>query len=64
MTKRAKVEDHSNLERDLNTQAIINTDMVAYEKYINEKNTRLRYETELRELRSEIEVLKSLLLNK
>ena len=31
--KRAKVEDHSDLERDLNTQAIINTDMVAYEKY-------------------------------
>jgi len=64
MTKRAKVEDHSNLERDLNTQAIINTDMVAFEKYMNEKNTRLRYETELRELRSEIEVLKSIILNK
>jgi len=64
MMKRAKVEDHSNLERDLYTQAIVNTDMVAYEKYINEKNTRLRYESELRELRSEIEVLKSLLLNK
>jgi len=64
MTKRAKVEDHSNLERDLNTHAIINTDLVAYEKYINERNTRLRYETELRELRSEIEVLKALLLNK
>lgn len=62
--KRAKVEDHSNLERDLYTQAIVNTDMVAYEKYINEKNTRLRYESELRELRSEIEILKSLLLNK
>lgn len=62
--KRAKVEDHSNLERDLYTQAIVNTDIVAYEKYINEKNTRLRYESELRELRSEIEVLKSLLLNK
>jgi hypothetical protein len=64
MTKRAKVEDHSNLERDLHTKAIINTDLVAYEKYINERNTRLRYENELRELRSEIEVLKALLLNK
>jgi hypothetical protein len=64
MTNRAKVEDHSNLERDLHTKAIINTDLVAYEKYINERNTRLRYETELRELRSEIEVLKALLLNK
>jgi hypothetical protein len=62
--KRAKVEDHSNLERDLYTQAILNTDLVAYERYINEKNTRLRYESELRELRSEIEVLKALLLNK
>jgi len=64
MTKRAKVEDHSNLERDMNTQAIINTDMIAYEKYINEKNTRLHYETELRELRAEIELLKSFLRNK
>jgi hypothetical protein len=62
--KRVKVEDYSNFERDLYTQAIVNTDLVSYEKYINEKNTRLRYETELRELRSEIEILKSLLLNK
>jgi hypothetical protein len=62
--KRAKVENHSNLERDLYTQAIVNTDMISYEKYMNEKNTRLRYEYELKELRSEIEVLKSLLLNK
>jgi hypothetical protein len=62
--KRAKVEDHSNFERDLYTQAIVNTDLVAYEKYINEKNTRLRYEHELTQLRSEIEVLKAMLLNK
>jgi hypothetical protein len=62
--KRAKVENHSNLERDLYTQAIVNTDLVAYEKYINEKNTRLRYEHELTHLRSEIEVLKAMLLNK
>lgn len=62
--KRAKVEDHSNLERDLNTTAIVNTDTVAYERYLNERNTRLRYETELKELRAEIEVLKSYLRNK
>lgn len=62
--KRAKVEDHSNLERDLNTTAIVNTDTVSYERYLNERNTRLRYETELRELRAEIEILKSFLLNK
>lgn len=64
MMKRAKVEDHSNLERDLNTTAIVNTDTVAYERYLNEKNTRLRYENELKELRAEIEVLKSYLRNK
>lgn len=64
MIKRAKVEDHSNLERDLNTTAIVNTDTVAYERYLNERNTRLRYETELKELRAEIEVLKSYLRNK
>jgi hypothetical protein len=64
MMKRAKVEDHSNLERDLNTTAIVNTDTVAYERYLNERNTRLRYEAEIKELRSEIEVLKSFILNK
>lgn len=59
--KRAKVENHSNLERDLKTTAIVNTDTVAYERYINERNTRLRYEKEMTELRAEIEVLKSYL---
>ena len=62
--KRAKVENHSNLERDLKTTAIVNTDTVAYERYINERNTRLRYEKEMTELRAEIATLKSMILNK
>ncbi len=62
--KRAKVVDHTNLERDLSTTAIVNTDTIAYERYIRDKESRLDTKNELNDLRSEIELLKSLLLNK
>ena len=62
--KRAKVVDHKNLERDLSTTAIVNTDTIAYERYIRDKESRLDTKNELNDLRSEIEQLKSLLLNK
>ena len=59
--KRYKVEGHSNLERDLKTTAIIDTDNIAYQKYINERNSRLKQSNEITELKSEIELLKSLI---
>ena len=62
--KRAKVVDHTNLERDLSTTAIVNTDTIAYERYMRDKESRLDTKNELNDLRSEIEQLKSLLLNK
>tara|TARA_B100001113_G_scaffold258339_1_gene213472 strand:+ start:3999 stop:4190 length:192 start_codon:yes stop_codon:yes gene_type:complete len=62
--KRAKVVDHKNLERDLSTTAIVNTDTIAYERYMRDKESRLDTKNELNDLRSEIEQLKSLLLNK
>ena len=62
--KRAKVVDHTNLERDLSTTAIVNTDTIAYERYMRDKESRLDTKNELNDLRSEIELLKSLLLNK
>lgn len=62
--KKAKVKDHNNLERDLKTQAIVNTDTVAYEKYMIEKNRVLAQRSEIAELRAEIATLKAMMLNK
>jgi len=62
--KRAKVEDHSNLERDLETGAILNVDKTAYERYLAEKEARKRQSQEISELRAEIATLKAMLLNK
>lgn len=59
--KRYKVEGHSNLERDLKTTAVIDTDNIAYQKYINERNSRLKQFNEIAELKFEIELLKSLI---
>ena len=64
MKKRAKVENHISLERDLNTTAIVNTDATAYARYMNEKEVRMRNKNEIDSLRGEIELLKSLIINK
>tara|TARA_Y100001970_G_scaffold203072_1_gene247169 strand:+ start:2868 stop:3068 length:201 start_codon:yes stop_codon:yes gene_type:complete len=62
--KRAKVENHISLERDLNTRAIVNTDATAYERYMNDKQVRMKQKDEIDGLRAEIELLKSLIINK
>jgi hypothetical protein len=62
--KRAKVKDHKGLERDVESQAIVNTDTVAYEKYMIEKNRVLQQRNEIEELRAEIATLKAMMLNK
>ena len=62
--RKAKVEDHKNLARDLSTTAIVNTDTIAYERYVRDRDSRLDTKNELDRLRSEIDELKALLLNK
>ena len=62
--KRARVKDHKGLERDMKSQAIVNTDSVAYEKYIMEKERVLSQKQEIEELRAELATLKAMLLNK
>ena len=61
---RAKVQDHSSLERDLETGAIVNTNSVAYQKQMAEKERVLSQKREIEELRAEIAVLKAYILNK
>ena len=62
--KRLKVEDHSNLERDLETGAILNVDKTEYQRYLAEKHARKKQAQEISELRAEIAALKAMLLNK
>ena len=62
--RKAKVEDHKNLARDLSTTAIVNTDTVGYERYIRDRDSRLDTKNELDRLKAELEELKALLLNK
>ena len=57
-----KVEDHPNLKRDAKTTAIVNTDELAYERYMNDKNARLRQQNEIDDLRHQIDVLKDLII--
>ncbi len=56
------MENHSNLARDVKTQAIVNTDSAAYNRYINDKNVRLSQKGEIDRLREEVEILKQLIL--
>ena len=61
-SSRIRVENHSNLARDVKTKAIVNTDNSAYLRYVNDKNIRLRQQDEINLLRSEIDSLKQLIL--
>ena len=57
--KIAKVEGHTNLVRDLKTQAIVNTDSDAYARYMTRKAKQAEKEDELRGVVREINTLKA-----
>ena len=56
-----KVEGHSNLYRDEDSGAIVNTDSNAYNQYVNSLNNRRKHKEEIANLKSEIDEIKSLL---
>ena len=55
------VEGHKNLFRDEKTNAIVNTDNIAYENYISMRRRNNDKQAELDAMKSEIEALKSML---
>ena len=55
------VEGFGNLYRDENTNAIINTDKIAYDNYIYNRRYNSNKKAELDSMKNEIETLKSLL---
>ena len=55
------VEGHKSLFRDEETNAILNTDTIAYENYMNSKLTNSDKKAEMDEVKRELAELKSLL---
>ena len=55
----AKVQGHSNLVRDLKSQAIINTDSDAYARYMARKAKQSKKDDEMREVVREVNSLKT-----
>jgi transposase len=53
-----KVKGHTHLVRDLKSQAIINTDSVAYARYMVRKTKQNRKDDEMREVVREVNSLK------
>ena len=69
MSNTAKVEGHTHLVRDLKSQAIINTDSVAYARYMTRKRKQQTKDDEVRdvirdvnELKNEMREIKNLLI--
>jgi hypothetical protein len=58
MVDSAKVEGHTNLVRDLKSQAIINTDSDAYARYMARKRVQKQRNDELREVIRDVNELK------
>ena len=58
MADSAKVEGHTNLVRDLKSQAIINTDSDAYARYMARKRVQKQKNDELREVIRDVNELK------
>jgi len=55
----AKVQGHSNLVRDLKSQAIINTDSDAYARYMARKVKQSKKDDEMRSVVREVNSLKT-----
>ena len=55
------VEGHKSLFRDEETNAIVNTDTIAYENYINNKLTNSDKKAEMDDVKRELAELKSML---
>lgn len=59
MKNYAKVDGHENLIRDLETNAIINTDSIAVNHYDNNKNLKKSQKKEIENLKNEVSNIKS-----
>jgi hypothetical protein len=58
---RLKVEGHSNLYRDVNSGAVINSNRDEYDRYMKAKANRDNMVTEINTLKQELDEIKQLL---
>lgn len=58
---RLKVEGHSNLYRDVNSGAVVNSNRDEYERYMKAKANRENLVSEINTLRHELDEIKQLL---
>ena len=58
-----KVKGYQNLYRDENSGAIINTDSMAYNQYVNSLEQRNLQKKEISDIKNDIDEIKSLLRN-
>jgi|TARA_R100001510_G_C7639572_1_gene197291 hypothetical protein len=58
-----KVKGYQNLYRDENSGAIINTDSMAYNQYVNSLEQRDLQKKEISDIKNDIDEIKSLLRN-
>lgn len=56
------VEGHNNLFRDENSGAIVNCDTHEYNQYIRMKKERQKQKDEIAELKSDVQLIKNLLM--
>jgi hypothetical protein len=61
MIDKLKVEGHSNLYRDTNSGAVVNSNRDEYERYMKAKANRENLITEINTLRHELDEIKQLL---
>lgn len=57
-----RVEGESNLYRDPNSTAIVNTDRDAYQNYLDARNRKLQERDEIETLKNDVAELKDLMM--
>ena len=57
-----RVDGESNLYRDPNSTAIVNTDKDAYQNYLDARNRKLQKRTEIEILKNDVAELKDLMM--
>jgi vacuolar-type H+-ATPase subunit D/Vma8 len=60
---RVNIKNRPGLQRDINSGAVINTDITAYQKALNAKAAAEQKENELQDIKNEVQDLK-ILMNK
>jgi len=61
MISKLKIENHEELVRDAETQAVLNTDLTSLEQYKARREKERKKENEVRQIRQDLDEMKTLL---